>query len=1000
MRQALRVLGIWVLLYCIAFHVQAQQVGFDNITIDDGLMHNNVNSIVQDHIGFMWFGTRDGLCRYDGYDFRLFPLQDSAGEPLSDQRIEGLFVDLDGHIWVMPTNGGLYLFNVTLQSFQSHPLDIPVAWWKKVMIQSVMRDSRGNFWIGTTENGVVRVDSSFSNATFFSTTTTEAKREITGEHCYSFEEDNSGRIWFGLSGLYVNRYDPKTDSITILGQVPEGVALPEYSYRRSLVRSGDTMWIGTEGKGVMAYDLIKEEIAGEVLEGVLVRDMNLTPDGELLIASDGSGLFKSSRSGVGFEQFTFDPGHLKSLSTNALYSLYIDRNGNVWIGTYNGGVNLLAKQQAQFATFGMTALNEQISGSNSVISFAGNSQDDLWVGLDGGGIWHLSISDESLSPLSNLFPEIELSSNVITSLYLDEQNTLWAGTFLNGLNKIDLNSGEVKIFRSEQAEEGGLLNNNVWDIVEDASGQIWMATLGGGLHMYDRSMGQFDQYLPQAFGSSLSDRNVRVLYLDTEQNLWIGTERGGLNKLLPDRKTFISWKNDPADDRTLQSNFINAITEDAQGNIWVGTEGGGLHRLLEDESGFVHYDINDGLPANIICSIEEDKQGRLWIGTSKGLAYLDRKLERILRFDQRDGLLSDQFNPNASLATPNGTLIFGSIKGINAVQPELININESFPEVVFTDLKVFDKSVTVGNFQGRTIIEGDLNAGAKVSLNYYDNAFTISFAALAYTAQQKVKYAYRLRGFNENWILADASRRSATYTNLDAGDYTFEVKASDVFGNWPEKYEQLEIIVHPPFWNTWWFKAIVVLLSLVVTFVILRLVDIRRREEQQRKLEQAQQEILRLKNEQLEREIKTKNSKLSAALLQSAHKNKALANLGDQLKEISRHEAKRVTKEQDLRKLVRKISAEVDSVDYWEQFQLNFDAVHQDFSHKLFDLHPNLTQNDIRLCSLIRVNMSNSEIGAIQNISKSGVEKSKYRLKQKLGLQATDDLHTYIQGIK
>ncbi len=263
-----------------------------------------------------------------------------------------------------------------------------------------------------------------------------------------------------------------------------------------------------------------------------------------------------------------------------------------------------------------------------------------------------------------------------------------------------------------------------------------------------------------------------------------------------------------------------------------------------------------------------------------------------------------------------------------------------------------------------------------------------------------MKYAYRLKGFNENWIYVDASGRNATYTNLDAGSYTFEVKASNVFGKWPEKYEQLEIIVQPPFWNTWWFKSVVVLIALTLTFIVLRLVDIRRREEQQRRLDQAQQEILRLKNEQLEREIKAKNSELSAALLQSAHKNKALANLGEQLQEISRDEAQRVETEKDLKRLVRKISTEVDSVDYWEQFQLNFDAIHQDFSHKLYERHPNLTRNDIRLCSLIRVNMSNAEIGSIQNISKSGVEKSKYRLKQKLGLPANQDLHSYIQALK
>ena len=312
---------------------------------------------------------------------------------------------------------------------------------------------------------------------------------------------------------------------------------------------------------------------------------------------------------------------------------------------------------------------------------------------------------------------------------------------------------------------------------------------------------------------------------------------------------------------------------------------------------------------------------------------------------------------------------------------------------------MFDESLQTGHYHGRKLISSSINDQPVIKLGRFENAFSIGFAALDYAHPHRINYAYRLTGFQDEWVSADPTRRMTTFTNLDPGKYFFQVRAIGPSGEWEVYSEPLQIVRVPSFWETDLFKAAVVISLLAPFLIYFQYVNWQRKERHKREVAVAHQEILRLKNEQLKSEVDQKNAELSAALLQSAHKNQTLQHLKKQLDDLSRRVQPNDAERRQLRRLVRKIDGEVASKDYWEQFQLNFDQVHQNFAHKLQDRHPQLTSNEIRLCCLMRINLTNKEVAAIQNISLAGVEKAKYRLKRKLSLDANDDVNRYILNL-
>ncbi len=976
-----------------------QAMAFDHITINEGLSNNTIYSIVEDQDGFLWFGSRDGLHRYDGYEFKVFKADPGDSLSLPGNNVQSLFRHPNGDLWIGLKSGGLCIFERQNQRFRANPFQGKgFSDWRIISVQAVFQDSYGDYWIGTAGHGVVHIDSSFQRFRNYSKVLPGQPGDIFSYFCFSFAEDQAGNIWMGTEGDRVPYYDRKSGLIKEIRD--KGGPGLKYSYSKALLFAGGKLWIGTEGDGLYIYDTEKRELISKALGNKLIKDIARDSSGRILISTDGEGLFVTQDEGKTFRNIKFSPALLNSLNTNALYDLFVDSNNNIWIGSFNGGVNVHKTNKANFLAYLQSTSVIDAPGYQSVLAFCEDSQGNIWIGKDGGGLVKFNPATQAQSTyLASPQDPNSISSNVVTSIYEDRKGNLWVGTFANGLNRFDPKKNIFEHYKHDPSDPFSLSNDNVWAIAEGKDGSLWIGTLGGGLEKFDHAHNRFYHFQPvPGDPSSHSGLNVQVLLVDSAGDLWIGTEYGGLNKLISEEKGFRSWQRNEKDSASLRVNSILCLHQDSKGRLWVGTEGGGLHLMLEGEGRFRNYSAKNGLPSNVVNAIEEDERGILWISTNMGLSAFNPSTGIFTNYDKNDGLQSNQFNRSASLSSRSGELYFGGIHGLNAFKPEKVNINGTAPKIVFTDFKLFNQSVPVGLYKRRLILPKPLNEEPTIRLRYSDNVFTIEFAAIEFTNPSKNIYAYKLEGFEEGWNIVDAKHRLATYTNLDAGTYIFKAKAANNSGFWNTEARAIKIVVAPPFWKTWWFRFLLALMILALFIFFIRLQDAKRERAHQKQLMQAAQEILKLKNEKLGREIKEKNAQLAAALLQTAHKNNSLSGLKHELAELSQQQNGGTGHRLELRQLIRKIDSEIDSEDYWEQFQLNFDQVHQQFSAKLHQQHPQLSPNDIRLCCMIKINMANREIASIQNISVGAVEKSKYRLKKKLALEKEEDLNNYILG--
>jgi ligand-binding sensor domain-containing protein/DNA-binding CsgD family transcriptional regulator len=973
----------------------AQEPYFDHLTINDGLSNNTVYAITQDQNGFIWFGTRDGLCRFDGYNFSILKKEDKPGHNISGNQVIALFEDKYQNLWVGLRDGGTQILEYNTQQFKRPSGNSTDSInWERVTASSFFEDSNGNLWIGTLGMGVFKYNFQNDSIYHFVQEEENPKKKILNNFCFSFTEDADGNIWMGLLGNGLNYWNPKNNSIhSIVDTDFEGIDL--YSYDKTVLAIGDKVWIGTEGNGIYIFDTNTRTFTKHLLSRDLVKDLVLNPiKNTVLVATDGQGLFVFNEEGVQLNHFTYSANLANSLNSNALYDLYFDHDQNLWIGTFNGGINIEKAQKARFFSYLNTNNSEDAPGFNSVLSFCESTTGRIWIGTDGGGLLEFDKNNGTFYRPD--FKIKDLDPKIITTIHEDKNGTLWLGTFNNGLVSFDPASGEFQNFINQQGIPNSLFNNNVWAIEEEENGDLWLGLLGGGLQRLSIQKEEFRSFINRPNDStSISGWNIRALKLDQDNNLWIGTELNGLNVMRNSKvDKFERWA--PFSKKYFPSYSILSFFENGD-FLWIGTEGDGLIRFNKKTFEVKIYGVKDGLASMVVNSIQMDAKGIFWLGTNGGLSSFDTNNEIFTNYNFEDGLQSNQFNPNASFFSKDGNMYFGGINGFNVFNPNTIPLNTILPKLAFTEFKVFNEAVKIGeNRGGNIILNAPINEEPEICLDYWQNAFTISFAALEFTNPSKNQYAYKLDGFDDDWIKVGADARQANYTNLDPGKYTFLLKASNNNGVWSEEVKKLSIEVFPPFWKTWWFRLLMIIFISSLVIAYFQYLTEKRKEKHRQEMLKAEQKILLLENDKLANEVKQKNSELSAALLQAAHKNTELKGLKENLSELTQREENEPGQKREIKKLIRRINSEIDSVDYWEQFQLNFDQVHQQFSQRMHKEFPKLTQNDIRLSCLIKIGLTNKEIASIQNVSLAAIEKSKYRLKQKLDLDKDSDLNNFI----
>lgn len=969
-------------------------IAFDHLTAEDGLSHNTVYTILQDRYGLIWLGTRYGLNRYDGYECKVFLPIGEDENSLNTPTVMALLEDRSGKIWVGHREGGISILDQATGKFERFPNDPKLAGvdWRKETVRGIYEDKKGQIWIATTGQGVFVFDEKRQLADHFCTSCEPKSKAISNDFVFDFVEDQNGTVWIATDGHGLNGYDTRTKStFTVHSNDP----LDLNSFEKSLcLDQKGNLWVGTAGSGLYRYDIAKQQFTHffhdknnpNGLAHALIRDVAVDSAGQVWIGTDGAGLdVFEPKTGL-FRHIRSTASYPQALNSEAIYRLLFDRIGNLWVGTFNGGVNIRKAFSPPF--FIHENQNEyRRLGLRSVLALAEGDGGKVWIGTDGGGLFFTEKMEKSI----DLQRVSAVSTKVVTCLKMDRKDGIWIGSFANGLTYLNAKTGQTRNFRRQVNNPNSLSHDNVWDLELAPDGGLWIGTLGGGVDYLPHNGSSFKRFLPVP-GDANSLSSVQVVDVLLDQNgkyLWAATEDQGLNRL--DLKTFEIKRYD-TDGSGLNCNNLQCLLQDPQGKIWIGTEFKGIN-CLDPATGTVQFfDTSDGLPSNMVNGIVADERGLLWVSTQKGIVRWDPATSTAIDFGTDDNLRNNQYNPRASLRLSDGRLLFGGTNGFSIIAPNSLRSNPFPPDALFTGLRIAGQAVPIGNWNGRSILDGNLNdSKTTIHLSYADRGIIFEFSGTDYTDPSKNKFAYKLDGFDEHWNNVGAEQHRAVYSSLKGGTYKLRLKASNSDNLWGEE-RVLNIVVSPPFWERWWFILLCIAVAIGLAFLINQFSLEHQKAVFQEKSFKSEQEIMRLKNENLEKEVEANQSRLSASVLQSAHKNQFLADLKSQVQKLE-------TQSPELRKVVRAIDSELNQEDYWEQFQITFNQAHQEFVQQLEKSHPDITSNEVRLCCFIRMGMSNSEIATVLNITVNGVEQSKYRLKRKLALEKEASLNEYIRSL-
>ncbi|HDZ59110.1 MAG TPA: hypothetical protein ENH47_03435 [Ignavibacteriales bacterium] len=513
-----------------------------------------------------------------------------------------------------------------------------------------------------------------------------------------------------------------------------------------------------------------------------------------------------------FKNYTHDPALQSSLSIGVVTCFFEDRSGALWIGTTNGGINRIDWKQQNFFNITHIANDPASLNRSTILALCEDRTGALWVGTAGGGLSRRLFGQNKFEHYLQL-PH-EFISNTITAVYEDRQGTIWIGTdpgVGTSAGTVMMFDRKLNTFKPRTDISPGVAGIGVF--YEDNRGELWIGTNFDGVRRLDPQRKEVITYKYDKHNSnSISGNRVMTICEDNKGILWFGTYGSGLNRYDPATDRFTCYRNDPLDPNSLSNNAVWCIVADSNGYLWMGTWGGGLNKFLPEEESFQRFTINDGLPSNVVVGILADNAGNLWLSTNNGLCKFNTSTYACKNYDRSDGLQSDEFIQGAYCTGKDGRLYFGGTNGITAFYPDSIKNNPNVPPIVLTKFSVFDKQLSLSQ---------PINLTREITLSYQQNFFSFEFAALDYTAPEKNQYTHKLEGIDEDWVYR-GNRNFASYTDIAPGKYVFRVKGSNNDGVWSKKDAVVSIIITPPFWLTWWFKAIVVLLILNVLYAIHR----------------------------------------------------------------------------------------------------------------------------------------------------------------------------------
>ncbi|MEZ5072903.1 MAG: two-component regulator propeller domain-containing protein [Bacteroidales bacterium] len=863
-----------------AVHGQEGYLRFRQLTINEGLSLSSVYCIYQDSKGFLWFGTEDGLNKYDGQSIQVLGSAEGQHDVLSNKWIELIYEDKSGMIW-LGTRGGLTRYDPRKEAFSilRHDPENPST-LSNDSVTCILSDLNQEIWVGTF-SGLNRVDRITNSVTRIQ----PAEESLRGlrSRINAMLLDRSGTLWIATcKGLF--SYDGKSG---LFFNERAGGLLAEDSPIHSMALSGDTLWLGTD------LSLIRMELgSGQRQEShplsagqAPCRPLSMHVDhlGQVWVQSDGGlycylpatgetrrlwssrgenhslalvpipplhedrhgylwhgtfgdGVFRIDPSTLEYRHFTHNPADPTSIAENAIHCIYEDRGGALWFGSFGAGISMLDPLANKFTLYKHDPFNRNSPASSFIWSLYETKDGNIWLGTNDNGV---SVLDRQTGEFRHLGHRERqpnsLSHQSVRKIYQDSHGKVWIGTDGGGLDLYRPETNDFVHFRHRTGQEGSLSDNSVRAIYEDPHGQLWVGTRRG-LNRYDSVRNRFQTYVhDENDPTSLSHNFIySALYMDREDNLWIGTYGGGLCRLLPDNGLFITYDHDPDDPTSISDNIVYSIFEDGLGRFWIGTNNG-LNMFYPATGAFRRFGIGEGLPNEVIYGIVPDDENRIWLSTNLGICRFDLETFEAKNYDRSDGLQSNEFNGGAYGKLADGRILFGGVYGFNIIQPHDIPPERNATEVTLTQLDILGKRVQVAGVELEEFFEenpgqiaefdGQFYCGEnptyleEIVLDYRHRYFSVEFRALNNQQSANLSYAYMLENLETEWNQA-GRRNFVSYANLRAGSYTLHVVAENKDGVRSNAPLDLHIVVTPPFWLSWWFILLEVLLALAIAVMI------------------------------------------------------------------------------------------------------------------------------------------------------------------------------------
>jgi signal transduction histidine kinase/ligand-binding sensor domain-containing protein/CheY-like chemotaxis protein len=817
---------------------QSQHLTFEHIGTARGLSQSNVICTLQDSRGFMWFGTREGLNKYDGYTFTVYKNNAQDDKSLSNNLVNDIVEDGKGYLWIGTWGGGLDRYDRKTNQFthfrHKHG---DAASLSSNLVVTLLCDSRGVIWVGTEDGGLNRMDPVSGSFVHYVHDPAD-KKSLGDNNVKDLFEDAAHNIWVGTTNGGLNLFDRWTQTFTRFlhdDKDPRSVnsnaitAIFEDSQRR--------LWVGTytgldrlDRKSGLFIHYRKDNdknSGASIGQGITNNCINsLAEDGEgnLWVGTENDGLtILNSTTGV-FHHYLHDEVDPASIGTNSLYAIYRDSKKNMWIGSFTGGIDFVNRDTRKFVHYKHNSSPYSLS-DNHVLCLYEDSHEKLWVATDGGG---LNLFDRKTDRFTHYRHEPGNSKSIAGDYVLrvteDSKGNLWIGTWADGLTVFNPRTNTYKQFKNNSGDPGSLSNDNAWALCADREHRIWVGTYGGGLDLYNPAKQSFKHYRHQDDDSfSLSNNKIHCVKEDSKGRIWVGTDGGGLDLFDPLTERFHHYRH-VENRNTLCSNYVNGLFEDKNGDLWISTTEG-LSRYQVNANRFITYNTHDGLPDDVIFGVLDDKRGNLWISTNKGLSMWNPISQRFKNFGVADGLQANEFKEQAYCKSRSGKLYFGGVNGFNEVSADSIPSEPFDPPLVMTNFQVFNKEVPImGEGANQSPLKMNITETQSIVLPHKSSVFSFFFATLNYTDKERKKYAFMLKGFDKGWNYVE-TERSATYTNLDPGQYTFMVKGLNNDGEWSDKILSLQLEITPGFWMTWWFRVLLVLFIIgsIITFNRLRM---------------------------------------------------------------------------------------------------------------------------------------------------------------------------------